>query len=40
MRRFLLGTIFGVILLPLLYIGRFFLKRRREKVDVDYNEWP
>jgi len=40
MRRFLWGIIFGIILGPVMYIGRLWLRQRREKIDFDDSEWP
>ncbi len=40
MRQFLWGLIFGVILFPILYIGRILWRHRSEKIDFDDAEWP
>jgi len=40
MRQFLWGAIFGIVLFPIMYIGRLWLKRRREEIDFDEPEWP
>lgn len=40
MRQFLWGLIFGVIFLPILYIGRILWRHRSEKIDFDDAEWP
>jgi hypothetical protein len=40
MRQFLWGAIFGVLLFPIMYIGRLWFKRRHEEIDFDEPEWP
>ena len=40
MRQFLWGILFGVILFPIMYIGRLLLKRRREEINFNDSEWP
>lgn len=40
MRQFLWGVVFGFFLIPVMYIGRLWLKHRGEKVDFDEAEWP
>jgi hypothetical protein len=40
MRQFLWGVVFGIVLLPFVYIGRLWLHHRSEKIDFDEAEWP
>lgn len=40
LKQFLYGLLFGVLLLPILYIGRLWWKHRGEKIDFDEPEWP
>ncbi len=40
MKRFLWGALFGVILLPTVYLLRLWRKRRNERIDFDDTEWP
>ncbi len=40
LKQFLYGVLFGVLFFPILYIGRFWWKRRSEKIDFDETEWP
>ena len=40
LKQFLYGVLFGFLLLPIIYIGRIWWKRRREKIDFDEPEWP
>ena len=40
LKQFLYGIVFGVLLLPILYTGRLWLKHRSEKIDFDEAEWP
>lgn len=39
-RHFLWGAIFGVILVPLLYLARIWWKHRSERVTTEEDEWP
>ena len=40
MRQFLYGVLFGILLFPVAYIGRLWLKRRRDVIHFDDTEWP
>ena len=40
MKRFLWGVLAGSILFPVLYVARFFWKRRRDSITFDDTEWP
>ncbi len=40
MRQFLWGVVFGIILFPVAYIGRLWLRSRSERIDFDDSEWP
>lgn len=40
LKQFLYGVLFGVLLLPIAYIGRLWWKRRSEKINFDEPEWP
>jgi hypothetical protein len=40
MRQFLWGVVFGIFLVPVMYIVRLWLKYRSEKIDYDEAEWP
>jgi len=40
MRQFLWGVIFGIFLLPIVYIGRLWLRHHSERIDFDEAEWP
>lgn len=39
-RKFLWGTLFGILLVPLLYLVRILVKRRGERIEIDDSEWP
>lgn len=39
-RHFLWGTFFGVLLIPLLYVLRLWMKHRSDRVELDDAEWP
>jgi hypothetical protein len=39
-KQFLYGTLFGILLLPIIYIGRIWWKHRRARIDFDESEWP
>ncbi len=39
-KQFLYGVLFGVLLLPIVYIGRLWWKHRSEKIKFDETEWP
>jgi hypothetical protein len=40
MKKFIWGVVFGIILVPVVYIGRLVKKYRSEKVHFDDTEWP
>jgi len=40
MKQFFWGALFGIILLPALYIMRMVQKRRSERIDFTDTEWP
>lgn len=40
MRQFLWGIVFGIVLLPIVYIGRLWFHQHSEKIDFDEAEWP
>jgi len=39
-QKFLWGTLFGIILVPILYLARILWKQRRERIVIDDSEWP
>ena len=40
LRQFVYGVLFGVILFPILYIGRLWWRHRTEEAPFDDTEWP
>jgi hypothetical protein len=39
-KHFLWGTVFGVILVPLLYLVRLWMRHRSERVELNETDWP
>ena len=39
MRRFLWGVLFGVVLIPLMYVLNLKRRARNERVEFDDSEW-
>jgi hypothetical protein len=39
-RHFLYGVVFGIILVPVLYVTRMLWRRRSERVEIEEAEWP